>query len=128
MASSAIQRRGFQFSLLLHLVAMISRNLFKLSTFFLVPFALLTLGGCRGSGPSGIYQNPAGAMAIDFEDGKARLTMGPTTGDPVPYEVDGNKITIHTGGPGGDLVLTQQSDGSLQSDMGIMGKVVLLKK
>jgi hypothetical protein len=54
--------------------------------------------------------------------------MGPTTGDPVPYEVDGNKITVHTGGPGGDLVLTQQSDGSLQSDMGIMGKVVLVKK
>jgi hypothetical protein len=52
-------------------------------------------------------------MAIDFEDGKARLTMGPTTGDPVPFEVDSDKITVHTGGTSGDLVFIQQSDGSL---------------
>jgi hypothetical protein len=106
----------------------VSRNRFKLTAFSLITFAFFTLGGCRGSGPSGIYQNPAGAMAIDFEDGKARLTMGPTTGDPVPYEVDGNKITVHTGGTSGDLVFMQQSDGSLQADMGMMGKVVLIKK
>jgi hypothetical protein len=54
--------------------------------------------------------------------------MGPTTGDPVPYDVNGDKITIHAGGTAGDLVFTRQSDGSLQSDMGLLGKVVLVKK
>jgi hypothetical protein len=104
------------------------RNLAKVTASALVVCGFLFFSGCHGGGPNGIYQNPAGGMAIDFENGKARLTMGATTGDPVPYSVDGDKITIHAGGTDGDLVFTQQSDGSLQSDMGMLGKVVLVKK
>jgi hypothetical protein len=104
------------------------RNLAKVTAFALVVNGFLLFSGCQGGGPTGIYQNPAGGMAIDFENGKARLTLGVTTGDPVPYDVAGDKITIHAGGTNGDLVFTRQSDGSLESDMGMMGKVVLVKK
>src|SRR6516225_11380780 len=96
------------------------RNLAKVTAPALVVCGFLFFSGCHGGGPNGIYQNPAGAIAIDFENGKARLTMGPTTGDPVPYDVNGDKITIHAGGTAGDLVFTRQSDGSLESDMGLL--------
>jgi hypothetical protein len=36
--------------------------------------------------------------------------------------VKGNTITVHAGGMAGDLVLTRNSDGTLQGPLGIMRK------
>ena len=42
--------------------------------------------------------------------------------DAIPYDVKGSTITVHAGGIAGDLVLTRNSDGTLQGPFGIMRK------
>jgi hypothetical protein len=70
----------------------------------------------------GAYVNSTGLQAIEFRDGKAFLTMGGVGSDAIPYEVKGATITVHAGGIAGDLVLTRNSDGTLQGPLGIMRK------
>jgi len=84
--------------------------------------AAVGISGCGGHKLDGTYSNPNGMMMIEFKDGKATLTMGPMSSPPAPYEINGDKVTIHAGQPVGDAVLTINKDGSLQSDMGQLTK------
>jgi hypothetical protein len=65
-------------------------------------------------------------MTIEFKDGKAFLNLGGTADtDGTPYEVNGDKITIHYPSDGmlaGFSNLTVNSDGTLQGGMGILKK------
>jgi hypothetical protein len=61
-------------------------------------------------------------MAVEFRDDKAVVTMGGVATDRCPYDINGDKITIHAGGMAGDLVLTRNSDGSLEGPIGILRK------
>ena len=88
--------------------------------------ACLIVFGCHGKSVEGsTYGDPSGAMTLTFKDGKATLSMiGQQAGPPVPYEMSGDKVTIHAGaaGAGGDLVLIMNDDGSLQGPMGKLVK------
>ena len=70
----------------------------------------------------GVYANSNGQNTVEFRDGKAFLTMVGLASDAIPYDVKGNTITVHAGGVAGDLVLTRNSDGTLQGPFGIMRK------
>jgi hypothetical protein len=48
--------------------------------------------------------------------------VGQQAGPPVPYEMSGDKLTIHTGANTGNLVLIMNDDGSLQGPMGKLTK------
>ena len=68
--------------------------------------------GC-GKSVSGKYVSTNGQISIVFDHGKATvegLTGGSDSDD---YTMDGDKITIKTGAGLGSVVLTQNSDGSL---------------
>lgn len=89
--------------------------------------ACLIVVGCHGKSVEGSsYGDPTGAMTLTFKDGKATLSMiGQQAGPAVPYEMSGDKVTIHAGangGAGGDLVLIMNDDGSLQGPMGKLVK------
>ncbi len=86
--------------------------------------ASLTVSAC-GAGAKkldGLYVNSNGQNTVEFRDGKALITMVGMASDAIPFEVNGNTITVHAGGMAGDLVLTQNSDGTLQGPFGIMRK------
>jgi hypothetical protein len=93
-------------------------------------FAVLLLSGslavsaCGAGGGKldGLYANSNGQNTVEFRDGKAFITMVGMASDAIPYEVKGNTITVHAGGMAGDLVLTRNSDGTLQGPFGIMRK------
>lgn len=71
----------------------------------------------------GLYVNSTGQNTVEFKDGKAFINIGGgLASDATPYEVKGNTITVHAGGIAGDLVLTRNSDGTLQGPFGIMRK------
>jgi hypothetical protein len=70
----------------------------------------------------GVYANANGQNAIEFRGDKAFLTMVGMASDALPYDVKGNTITVHAGGIAGDLVLTRNSDGTLESPLGLMRK------
>ena len=78
--------------------------------------------GSTGGKPDGLYVNSIGQTSVEFRDGKAFVTMGGMASDAIPYDVKGNTITVHAGGMAGDLVLTRNSDGTLQGPFGIMRK------
>jgi hypothetical protein len=81
----------------------------------------LTAAACSADGKlDGVYVN--GQNSVEFRDGKAFLTMVGLASDAIPYDVKGNTITVHAGGVAGDLVLTRNSDGTLQGPFGIMRK------
>lgn len=84
----------------------------------------LTVSACGAGGSKldGVYLNANGQNAVEFRDGKAFITMVGMASDAVPYDVKGNTITVHAGGMAGDLVLTRNSDGTLQGPFGIMRK------
>ena len=84
--------------------------------------ATVGISSCGGHKLDGTYSNPSGMMTIQFKEGKATLTMGPMSSPPVPYEIKGDKVTIHAGEPVGDAVMTINQDGSLQSDVGVLTK------
>ena len=98
------------------------------STLVAVAFLAVTLiaTGCHGNSPSGVYTDSTGRITLEFKDGKAYMNLGgmaDTNG--TPYDVNGNKITIHypsDGMMGAYSSMTINSDGSLQSDMGIFKK------
>jgi hypothetical protein len=100
------------------------RNSFVRTSFAVLLLSVsLALPGCGQSDKlDGLYTNSNGQNAIEFRDGKAFLTMVGMASDGSAYDVKGNTITVHVGGVAGDLVLTRNSDGTLQSDLGIMRK------
>jgi hypothetical protein len=89
----------------------------------LVLSASLIVAGCHHRIDEGVYENTTGQMAVEFRDGKVFLTMGGQSSDALPYEVKGDKVTIHGGTIVGDVTLTRNSDGTLQGEgWGILRK------
>jgi hypothetical protein len=90
----------------------------------LVLSVILVLPGCGQSDKlDGVYANANGQNAIEFRGNKAFVTMvGMADPDGSPFDVKGTTITVHVGGIAGDLVLTRNSDGTLQGPLGIMKK------
>ena len=88
--------------------------------------ATLSVLGCHSRTPSGVYTDTTGRVTLEFRDGKAFLNMGGMADpDGTPYDVNGDKITIHypTDGMLASLsTLTINSDGTLQGAMGILRK------
>lgn len=90
----------------------------------LVLSASFVMSGCGAASSKleGVYANSNGQNTVEFRDGKAFVTMVGMASDGIPYEVKGDTITVHAGGMAGDLVLTRNSDGTLQGPFGIMRK------
>lgn len=88
--------------------------------------ATLFVTGCHSSAPSGTYADTTGRLTLEFKDGKAFLNMGGMADpDGTPYDVNGDKITIHYPSDGmlaTMSVLTINSDGTLQGAMGTLKK------
>lgn len=86
--------------------------------------ASLAASACGGASGKldGVYANSNGQSTVEFRDGKAFVTIVGGGSDATPYDVKGNTITIHVGGVAGDLVLTRNSDGTLQGPFGVMRK------
>jgi len=86
--------------------------------------ACLSVTACAGGSSKldGLYVNSNGQSTVEFRDGKAFVTMVGMATDGIPYEVKGSTITVHAGGVAGDLVLTRNSDGTLEGPFGIMRK------
>ena len=88
--------------------------------------ATLFVLGCHSSAPSGTYVDTTGRLTLEFKDGKAFLNMGGIADtDGTPYDVSGDKITIHYPSDGMMAtlsVLTINSDGTLQGPMGTLKK------
>jgi hypothetical protein len=98
-------------------------SLFRTCVAVLLLSANLLVSACGGSTKlDGLYANSNGQNTVEFRDGKAFVTMVGMASDAIPYEVKGDTITIHAGGIAGDLVLTRNSDGTLQGPFGIMRK------
>lgn len=89
--------------------------------------AAFSVAGCHSNTPNGMYTDSTGRITIEFKDGKAYLNLGGMS-DPnggTPYDVNGDKITIHY--PPDSMiasmsVFTINSDGSLQGGGGILKK------
>jgi hypothetical protein len=88
--------------------------------------AALSAVGCHSNTPSGVYTDTTGRITLEFKDGKAFLNLGGMADpDGTPYDVNGDKITIHypsDGMMGTMSTLTINSDGTLQGPMGILKK------
>jgi len=84
--------------------------------------ATLALCACGSNKLQGLYVNSNGQTTVEFREGKAFVTMVGMASEGIPYEVKGDTITVHAGGMAGDLVLTRNSDGTLQGPFGIMRK------
>jgi hypothetical protein len=84
------------------------------------------VAGCHGSGPSGVYTDGTGRITVEFKDGKAYMNLGGMADtDGTPYDVNGDKITIHYPSDGMMAAysnMTINSDGSLQGGMGTFKK------
>lgn len=101
----------------------ITKSLFRTSCAVLLLSASLAVSACGGAGKlDGLYLNSNGQSTVEFRDGKAFVTMVGMATDAIPYDVKGDTITVHAGGMAGDLVLTRNSDGTLQGPFGIMRK------
>jgi hypothetical protein len=99
-------------------------SLFRTLVAVLFMWASLAVSAC-GAGSTkldGLYVNSNGQNSVEFRDGKAFVTMVGMASDAIPFDVKGNTITVHAGGVAGDLVLTRNSDGTLQGPFGIMRK------
>ena len=80
-------------------------------------------GGGKGSGGKleGTYHSEAGgAVAFDFKGDKVTVTLAGEQ-KTCPFKVDGDKITI-INPQEGDMVLTRNSDGSLNTAWGTFSK------
>ena len=84
--------------------------------------AMLAFSACGSNKLEGLYVNSNGQNTVEFREGKAFVTMVGMASEGIPYEVKGNTVTVHAGGMGGDLVLTRNSDGTLQGPFGVMRK------
>ena len=58
--------------------------------------AAVIVAGCHSNTPDGVYTDSTGRLTLEFKGGKAYLNMGGMADtDGTPYDVSGNKITIH---------------------------------
>ena len=87
-----------------------SRPLFTSAT------CLLLLAACSG-GPSGTYEGGMGSLTFAAGKVDAQL-MGNTV--EMDYSTDGDKIVLQS--PQGNLVVTRNADGSLDTPWGTMKK------
>ncbi|MGH8190908.1 MAG: hypothetical protein ACREP2_05625 [Rhodanobacteraceae bacterium] len=78
--------------------------------------ASLLLAAC-GGGINGTYEGGMGS--IKFESGKADITLMGQTRE-TKFDTDGDKVVLHS--PEGNLVLTHNKDGSLDTPWGTMKK------
>lgn len=78
--------------------------------------ATLLLAAC-GGGVSGTYEGGFGS--IKFESGKAYATLMGVTSQ-LDYSTEGDKIVLKS--PQGNLVLTRNKDGSIDTPWGTMKK------
>ena len=101
-----------------------TNSLFRTCCAVLLLSVSLTVSACGGGASKldGLYVNSNGQNTVEFKDGKAFVTMVGMASDAIPYDVKGDTITVHAGGMAGDLVLTRNSDGTLQGPFGIMRK------
>lgn len=97
-------------------------RMFVAALLLIANFAVSACGATASSKLEGLYANSNGQSTVEFRDGKAFVTMVGMATDGIGYEVKGETITIHAGGMAGDLVLTRNSDGTLQGPFGIMRK------
>jgi hypothetical protein len=79
--------------------------------------ATLLLAACGGR-MSGTYEGGMGS--IKFQSGKAYATLGPGITMELKYSTDGDKILLHS--QQGNLVLTRNADGSIDTPWGTMKK------
>jgi hypothetical protein len=100
----------------------VRRASLRVSTAILLLSTGLSLSACGSGKLDGLYANSNGQSTVEFRDGKAFVTMVGMATEGIPYETKGDTITIHAGGMAGDLVLTRNSDGTLQGPFGIMRK------
>jgi len=85
---------------------------------FVIPIALLTLGGCGKSNPvDGSYTMGGGIMTIRLHAGKADVIAAGTT-RAAEYQVSGNTITVRWANGHPFSTFTINSDGSLTDNTG----------
>ena len=82
----------------------------------------LGLVGCGSSrNLDGVYHGaPGSPITITIKDDKATVMVG-NESKTLDYKVDGNKLTI-VNPREGDLVLTINDDGTLNSELGVLSK------
>jgi hypothetical protein len=84
----------------------------------LIALVTLIMTGCTPK-LDGKYENANGIMSVEFQSGKAYV--GTILGQvEAQYEVNGDKVTLKYQGE--NVVLTRNSDGSLEGPMGKMTK------
>jgi hypothetical protein len=103
-----------------------SRFFISLVTATALAVALFTAGCHSNNSPDGVYTDTTGRLTLEFKGGKAYLNMGGMADtDGTPYDLNGDKLTIHYP-PDGMMAqfstLTVNSDGTLQGAMGILKK------
>lgn len=79
--------------------------------------ATLLLAACGGTDISGTYEGGIGS--IKFESGKADVALMGQTRE-TTFSTDGDKVVLHS--PEGNLVLTRNADGSIDTPWGTMKK------
>jgi hypothetical protein len=98
-------------------IRFIQENIMNIRTRLLAPLlATLLLAACSG-GISGTWKGGMGS--IKFESGKAYATLLGSTRE-MKYSTDGDKIVLHSSE--GNLVLTRNADGSINTPWGTMKK------
>jgi hypothetical protein len=120
---------GFQeeFVMKLHLLRRVFAGVFVFS----LMLALVSCGSSGGSGGSGssgggkkldgVYHGVGGGpISITIKNGKATVLVG-NESKTLDYKVDGNKLTIVNPAEG-DLLLTINDDGTLNSELGVLKK------
>jgi hypothetical protein len=103
-----------------------SRPFISLVTAAALAFTLFAAGCHSSNTPDGVYTDTTGRLTLEFKGGKAYLNLGGMADtDGTPYDVNGDKITIHYPSDGMMAqfsTLTVNSDGTLQGAMGTLKK------
>src|SRR6266542_6903354 len=73
---------------------------------------LAAFHGC-GQKPEGTYQSATGVLSVEFKSGRAYLTMQPAGPVEVPFDIEGDRVTLRVGGE--KLVFTRHRDDSLEA-------------
>ena len=92
-----------------------------LSIVLLVAAGCVPGGGDSGNKLDGVYHSPGGGpITITIKDGKATFLAG-TESKTMDYKVDGTKLTL-VNPQDGDMVLTINDDGTLNSELGVFSR------
>lgn len=78
----------------------------------LLASALALLSGCARK-PEGTYQSANGTLSVEFKSGRAYLTMQPASAVEVPFEVEGDRVTLRVEGE--KLIFTRTKDDALEA-------------